>query len=164
MYRLITRDLAAGTPLTNSIAETVLASHSLAAAHFQAGHVYGFRASVRVTAVAAAHTLQVRVRLGDATLTGTVLADSGAVAVSANDVVVIDLQLTCRVQGTAGVVLVAGSISAPGAEGTATLRVALEVDGVDTTVAQLLEVTGVWSVADVGNSCQSESFTLDLAA
>jgi uncharacterized lipoprotein YmbA len=164
MYRLIARDLAAGTALTNTTTETALASHTLAAYHFQAGHVYSLRASVRATATNATDTLRVRVRLGEASPTGTVLADSGAVDVADNDVVVVDLRLTCRSTGTAGVVAVAGSISAPGAEGTATMRVAFEIDSLDTTAAQLLEVTGEWSVANAGNSCQSESYELELAA
>jgi len=91
-------------------------------------------------------------------LTGTVVADSGAVDVANGDVVAWSLTATVRNTGATSVVIVSGFCSAPGAEGTATARVAFESLSIDSAVAQKIEATGVWSVANAGNSCRCDSF------
>jgi hypothetical protein len=63
-----------------------------------------------------------------------------------------------RNTGSTSVVLGSGFCSAPGAEGTATARVAFESLSLDSTVAQKIEATGLWSVANAGNSCRCDSF------
>lgn len=166
MIRILAILLAAGTALTNSNAETVLTSYELPAYAAQKSKVYRIRGAVRATATNATDTLTVRLRIGQTTLTGTICASSGAVGVANNDVVVFDLTLVVRSDGSSGSVCVSGWMSAPGAEGTATARNAFEViSSFDTTKAYKLEITGEWSVANAGNSCQAEAFEVyELAA
>lgn len=150
--------LAAGTALSNSTTETVLASTSLAAYSLQRSKIIRVRGSVIATATNSTDTLNVKLRIGPTTLTGTVVGASGAVDVANNDVVVVDVECTTRaVPSTSVTVLCEGWISAPGAEATATARVAFEALALDTTVAQKVEITGTWSVASASNSCRADS-------
>lgn len=156
--RLLYTLLAAGTALTNSTTETVLGSYEIPANGLQAGKVYHLSGAVVATATNSTDTLRIRVRVGPTTLTGTVVADSGAVDVANGDVVAWSLTATVRNTGGTSVVIVSGFCSAPGAEGTATARVAFESLSLDSAVAQKIEATGVWSVANAGNSCRCDSF------
>jgi len=156
--RLLYALLSAGTALTNSTTETVLGSYEIPANGLQAGKVYQMSGAVVATATNSTDTLRIRVRVGPTTLTGTVVADSGAVDVANGDLVAWNLTATVRNTGSTSVVIVAGTCSAPGAEGTATARVAFESLSIDSTVAQKIEATGVWSVANAGNSCRCDSF------
>jgi len=158
--RLLYALLSAGTALTNSTTETVLGSYEIPANGLQAGKVYQMSGAVVATATNSTDTLRIRVRVGPTTLTGTVVADSGAVDVANGDLVAWNLTATVRNTGSTSVVIVAGTCSAPGAEGTATARVAFESLSIDSTVAQKIEATGVWSVANAGNSCRCDSFTV----
>lgn len=161
--RLLYTLLAAGTALTNSTAETVLGSYEIPANGLQAGKVYHLSGAVVATATNSTDTLRIRVRVGPTTLTGTVVADSGAVDVANGDVVAWSLTATVRNTGSTSVVIVSGFCSAPGAEGTATARVAFESLSIDSAVAQKIEATGVWSVANAGNSCRCDAFTVSEA-
>ena len=156
--RLLYALLSAGTALTNSTAETVLGSYEIPANGLQAGKVYHLSGAVLATATNSTDTLRIRVRVGPTTITGTVVADSGAVDVANGDLVAWSLTATVRNTGATSVVIVAGTCSAPGAEGTATARVAFESLSIDSTVAQKIEATGLWSVANAGNSCRCDSF------
>lgn len=162
MLHLLYALLAAGIALTNSTAETVLASTTLAANSLQPGKVLRIRAAVKATATNSTDTLNVKVRIGPTTLTGTTVGASGAVDVADNDVVIVDLEVVVRAvgSGTDCVAIVSGFISAPGAEGTATARVAFESLAIDSTVAQKIEVTGTWSAASASDSCRAESLTV----
>ena len=161
--RLLYTLLAAGTALTNSTTETVLGSYEIPANGLQAGKVYTLSGAVVATATNSTDTLRIRVRVGPTTLTGTVVGDSGAVDVANGDVVAWTLTATVRNTGSASVVVVSGYCSAPGAEGTATARVAFESLSLDSAVAQKIEATGVWSVANAGNSCRCDSFIVSEA-
>lgn len=156
--RLLYTLLSAGTALTNSTAETVLGSYEIPANGLQAGKIYTLSGAVVATATNSTDTLRIRVRVGPTTLTGTVVADSSAVDVANGDVIAWTLTATVRNTGATSVVIVSGFCSAPGAEGTATARVAFESLSLDSAVAQKIEATGVWSVANAGNSCRCDSF------
>lgn len=158
--RLLYTLLSAGTALTNSTTETVLGSYEIPANGLQAGKVYTLSGAVVATATNSTDTLRIRVRVGPTTLTGTVVADSGAVDVANGDVVAWSLTATVRNTGSTSVVIVSGFCSAPGAEGTATARVAFESLSIDSAVAQKIEATGLWSVANAGNSCRCDHFTV----
>jgi hypothetical protein len=169
LIRLIAGLAAAGTALTNSTTETALYSTTLPANSWGPGStsvkVYKFRGAVRATATNATDTLRVRVRIGPTTLTGTVVFDSTAVDVANDDLTVWDLTITVRTTGSAGEIVVTGVGTIMGAEGTATARSAFErITSFNTTVDQFVQVTGVWSVANAGNSCQAESVLLEEAA
>lgn len=158
--RLLHALTTAGTALTASSTETVLASHTLKAYSLQPGKVYRLHAAVLATATNSTDTLTVKVRVGPTTLTGTVCASTGAVDVANSDVAVADLHLVVRDADSSSVVLVSGSASILGAEGTATMRAAFESLALDNAADQLVEVTGQWSSTNAGNSCRADAFLI----
>lgn len=155
---------AAGTALTNSVAETRLGVYTAAAGSMAVGKKYRVYGLVRATATNGTDTLQPRVRCGPTTLTGTVIADGTAVDVANDDVFIFDLVGVVRaVSATAGIIFWTGMASIVGAAATATVRSRFTTVSTlnNLTAAQLFEVTGVWSVANAGNSCQLEAFDVD---
>jgi hypothetical protein len=127
------------------------------------GKEYHIRAAVRATATNSTDTLRVRCLVGGATLTGTAVADTGAVDVADDHVCVFNLVATVRaISATAGIIVVTGTASVLGAAGTATARAAYAtVSSLNTEAAILCEITGLWSVANAGNSCILEQFSVD---
>ena len=155
--KILSELLAAGTALSNSTTETVLASAELSANTLQRGKLIKIHGAVIATATNSTDTLNVKLRVGPTTLTGTVVGASGAVDVANNDVVVIDVTCVPRAAPAASTtVLCDGLITAPGAEGTATARAAFESLSIDTTAAQLVELTGTWSAASSGDSARAD--------
>ena len=157
MLRLIYALLAAGTPHTNSLVETVLASTTLPAFSTAPGKVYRWSGAIRATATHTTDTLTAVLRLGTTALAGVAVFTSAAVDVADNDLLVWDLVVTCRSTTS---VLVTGFVSSIGAGGTVTARAVFASLTVDNTVALYPSVTADWSVADVGNSVQAETFVL----
>lgn len=156
MIRLIASLILAGTALTNSVAETSLGSASIPAYGMAAGKIYRVRGSVRVTAQNSTDTLTVKVRFGTTTLTGDVLVTSAAADAVVGDVVYFDLDLVCR----AASYVARGTFASLGQPGTPTVRTVHAIVANSNAAAHLVEVTGQWSVANVGNSCQLETFEL----
>jgi hypothetical protein len=160
MFKFIFLLLSAGTALTNSTSETVLASYTLPANSLQRGAEIQIESDVIATATNSTDTLNVKLRVGPTTLTGTVVGQSAAVDVANNDVVHVDVHCDVRNNGSASIVLCGGTITTLGAEGTATARVAFESLSLDSTVAQRIELTGTWSVASPSNSCRADRLTI----
>lgn len=160
MHRIAYLLTAAGTALTASSSETVLASGSLKAFSLQPGKVYRVRAAVLATATNSTDTLTVRLRVGPTTLTGTVVGSSGAVDAANSDVVVVDVEMVVRDADSSSVVLAHGLVSAVGAEGTGTARSAFESLALDSGAEQLVEITGQWSSTSAGNSCRCDALTI----
>lgn len=155
---------AAGTALTNTTTETVMAGTTLPAYHFQIGKRYRIRGTVRATATNSTDTLQVRLRIGTATLTGTVIVDGTAVDVANDNLVHFEVEGIVRAIGAGAsgcTVAWTGFASIAGAEGTVTSRVAFEIDTTDSTVTNYVQITGAWSVASASNSAIAEAFTVD---
>lgn len=151
---------AAGTAHTDSTDETVLASYALPANHFQAGKVYHLHAAAIAVDQNSTDTLTVNVRVGPTTLTGTIVATTGAVDAADNDKVIVDIYLTVRNVGSASIVIVSGVGTVVGAEGTATARAVFESLSLDSTVAQNIELTADWSVAHADNEVRADAFLL----
>lgn len=151
---------SAGTALTNSTTETVLASTTLAPYSLQPGKVYHLHGTVIATATNSTDTLTVNIEVGPTTLTGTAVATTGAVDVADNNVMAFDIWFTVRNASSASVVIASGTGTILGAEGTATSRVVYESLSLDNSVTQRVEVTGTWSVASASNSCRSDQFIL----
>lgn len=160
MHRLISVLTAAGTALTASSSETVLAASSLKAYALQPGKVYRVRAAVIATATNSTDTLTVRLRVGPTTLVGTVVGSSGAVDVANSDVAIVDVEMVVRDADSSSVVLCHGIVSTLGAEGTATARAAFESLALDSAAEQLIEITGQWSSTSAGNSCRCDALTI----
>lgn len=152
---------AAGSALSNTTAETVMASHTLPAYSAQVGKRYKVRGAVRATATNSTDTLQPRLRMGTVTLTGTVLADGTAVDAANDNLWAFELEGVVRAIGASGVIAWSGEASIVGAEGTVTERAAFEIDGTDLNADNFIQITGQWSVANAGNSAQVEYFTID---
>src|SRR5688572_13322693 len=114
--RNLATNLADSAALTNSTAETVLASLVLPAYHAQVGKRYRVRAQVRATATNSTDTLAVDLRFGPTTLTGTVIASAAATDVADNNVTIVDAEVVIRAVGTAGGFAATGLTSALAAE------------------------------------------------
>ena len=167
MHRTLVNKPAAGTALSASSTETVLQTGTLKAGTLLAGKRLRISAKVRATATNAADTLTVRVRMGSVTLTGTALCTTAATDAANDDVIGVDVDLVVRsvaYHGTAATVSVvaSGSLSGIAAEAVGTLRTVHEIKtDYDGAVDLFVEVTGQWSSANAGNSCQSEHFTIE---
>lgn len=148
---------ANGAALTNSIAETVLASYTIPANTLKAGSKLSVKAMISVTADAGATTLTPRLRLGPVTLVGTVLVAGTATDTAANHVFVVEFDLIAQAApGAAAACRGWGRYQDLAAAGGAFKSAVLGTGGVGanfaTNGALLLELTGQWSVADA-NSC-----------
>jgi hypothetical protein len=153
---------AAGAALTNSTAETVLASGTILKNSLVAGQLVQCRFQGIVTAANATDTLTVRLRIGG--LAGVALIAMTAQDVAANDVFTGEFELAIRTIGASGTMIGTGTFkSIPAAEGTMTIRDdILASTAIDTTADQQVCVTGQWSVANAGNSCRADFFRLTL--
>lgn len=161
--RLLYAALIATTALTNSTTHAVLESTTIPAFSLEEGKVFELRGAVKATATNSTNTLQARVKIGPTTLTGTTVADSGAVDVADNDTMVFDLVLIPQdARGTtSGSIQVFGTASILGAGGTVTMRaIDVVVSSVDYTADLLVELTGLWGTANAGNSCRASGFVL----
>lgn len=102
-------------------------------------------------------TLTVKVKIGS-----TIFISTGAVTPAANDIFVIQAKGIIRTSGASGT-LVVGGLTALGTPGEATNAVEkgnpafLASTAIDTTVAQIMDVTGTWSAAS--NSARVDIFT-----
>ena len=150
-YRLIAALAAAGTTVTNSTAETVSASHSLAANHLQAGKKYRITAAGRAPATNATDTLKGRLRFGPTTLTGDVLVETQAIDVANDDSFRMTAEVYVRSAGASSVCEVQGEASGPDDAITATGVGGSSQITPDTTAALLVEATLEWSVDATGN-------------
>lgn len=160
-YRNLYELVAAGTALTNSTAETVLASYTIPAYAPQVGKRYRVRLAVVASSTNSTDTLRVRLRAGPTTLTGTVIVDGTAVDVANADLIYADVEVTVRSVGSSGAMVWGGLFSITGAEGTATARSVYESTTPDLTAALRLEVTGTWSVASASNICAAQILSVD---
>lgn len=155
---IIALDASASATLTNSATETVLKSHVLEPKALSAGKAYRVRARVQAPGTNSTDTLRVRLRVGPTTLTGSVIADTGAVDVANADVAVVEALFAVRADG----VIVADGEAAIGALGTATKRPSGGVvTGMNFALAQRIEVTGVWSVANAGNQAIADLLVVE---
>ena len=162
MLALIAAALAAGTPLVNSAAETVLGSHAIPAHWWQPGKVLKFEALVRTVDNNSTDTLVIRVRVGAGTLTGTAIVQTGAVDQVDGDVCVVTGTIVCRsfTDATDAELVATAASNNPDAPGQGAEHHGGVLTSVDLTQAMLLEVTGQWSVAHVDNECQLEALNV----
>jgi hypothetical protein len=152
---------AAGTALTSSTAETVLASYTLPANHAQTLKRYRVKGAVVASSTNSTDTLQVQVRIGTTTLTGTVVHNGTAVDVANADVITFDFQIDVRTAGASGSMICHGTGTIEGAAGTVTSRAIYKALTPDTTAALKIEVTGTWSVSSGSNICAAQALSVD---
>ena len=146
---------AAGTPLMGSSAETVLGSYTIAANTIVLGSAVNIRFQGIQTAVNVVDTLEIKLRVGGLTLTGTVLMDIGPTIGAANNVFTGEMVLVSRAAPGATAPMVGiGSHAALGAVGGAVLTDKLAATNFATNGNLLVEVTGQFSSNSAGNSCR----------
>ena len=153
-----------GTLLTNTVTETVLGSVVIPGMVAIVGCRIKFRGFVKCILSHSTDTLQVKVRIGNTTLTGTAIITSAAVDVANNDICQISGELTLR-QGPGANADYVGEVSYVDFAGTTVVPgTVLQTGstGLDTSAAWFLEVTGKWSVADAGNSCELEDLEVEI--
>lgn len=155
---------SAGTALTASSTETVLDSYTLPANFLQAGKAFRVSGVIIATATNSTDTLTVKGYLGTSAMAGATLFTTGAIDAANNDVVHFNLLIVPR--GTPGsdstTVLVTGHASIVGAEGTVTQRAVYEsISALNSTAAQIVNISGQWSTTNAGNSCRSDVFLVE---
>lgn len=143
---------AASSALTGSSTETELARVTIPAGTLFPGAVIDFFASVIATATNSTDTLRVRVRKDS--VSGDVLADSGAVDVADNDAVTLHGQANIRTVGASGTYVAA----AQGVIKTTAFNTKKESATWDTTADVAILLTGQWSTTSGSNSCRADQF------
>ena len=156
--RIVAMDSAAGTAVTNTVTETSAARKIFAANELTAKKVYDFECIVRATATNSTDTLLARVRFG----TSATPASNTSCAV--NTAVDVANDMFCVVRGRIHVhsatrAVLTAVINDFGADPVAG-KVYSEILTIAADTAYYLDVSLVWSVADAGNSAQSEAFTV----
>jgi hypothetical protein len=147
---------AAGTPVSNTTAETSLGSYTFPANFWQVGKGVKFSGFVRTTASDSTDTLLVKVKIGSTTLITTAAVDQVN-----GDVCSFSGVLVCRSAPSASAVIVGnGFYGPPDVSGTAALGWAAIASSLNTGAALAFDVTATWSVAAAANSCQLESLAL----
>ncbi len=154
--RMIT---AAGTAVSNTTTETSLASWAVSANELQPNKLYRVTGAIRSTATNSTDTLTVTIRWGTSS---TMSSNTSVFATTAvdqvnDDVVVFAFDLHVQ---TATRVAVSGFMTDADAEGSKLLGSVYHVLTTAKDTAYRLDVTATWSVANAGNSCQAEAFTI----
>jgi hypothetical protein len=155
--KLIQR-LAAAAAFNNTAAHTLVDGLVTPANFWTVGKILNWTGAFVQSAVNGTDTLRVRCLVGPTTLTGTAVADSGAVTGAANLTMTWNLWLQCV---SSSVLTVWGSYSILGTIGTVTHRAAYSsVTGLDFTAALRFEVTGLYSAANASNTanCQANVY------
>ena len=141
--------MANGTAVTNTAAETVMASFAIPAGALKQGRIIDYFAAAIATATNGTDTFRYRVRLGG--LTGSVVADSGAIDLANNDALVVQGQVVVREDGASGSIVGA----AQGVLKTTAFNTLLDAAATDTTAALTLVLTCQQSAASAGNSARA---------
>lgn len=144
--------------VTNTTTETAFDQKvTIPANLLTAGSVIRIKAKVAATATNSTDTLQILCHLN--TTAGVTLATSSAVDVADNDLLVLDIAATIRVAGASGTMTVGGmSVVKTTAKAVGTVSTI----AIDTTTSNDIVISGVWSVANAGNSCRLEDLSVSL--
>jgi hypothetical protein len=150
--------VAASSAVTNTVAETAFDKTKVIPANsLKVGDRIKFRAQAIATATNSTDTLNLKLRVG-----GTTILATGAVDVANNDIGYIEGEVTVRTIGAGGTMVAAG-VTALGASGTVTAKAGnLPSTALNTTVANTVDVTATWSVANAGNSVRLDVLDLDV--
>lgn len=157
--------VAAGTALTNTTDETALSTFTIPANTLVAGSTIRVRAAGIATATNSTDTLTVQLKLDtSATAIGSAesIVTTGATDVANNDIYEIDACIVVRTAGSSGTAVAVGTFVPMDAPATSRQSVLKASFTIDTTSANVLQITGDWSVANTGNSCRSDIFVVDI--
>lgn len=161
--------IVSGTPVTNTAAETVLASYTIPANTLKAGTRLTVQWMNRVTADSGAGpTLTTRLRLGPTTLTGTTLAntaaiDTGAAWGSTGNYTVVSRAAPSAASACVGTGFITqfANLNAGAATGAGTGSALIVPTNFATNGPLLLELTAQWSVGGA-DSVQCELFNVTI--
>lgn len=148
--------------VTNTTTETLFDQYYTVPANLlQPGSVIRIRYQGIVSA-AAAGNFNSKLYIGG--LAGTGLQTETATAAVANQIFAGQMELTIRTIGAAGTFVGSGWFNAvPAASGTATLVInSLASTAINTTVAQVIGVSALWSAANAGNSARLDQFDVEI--
>lgn len=151
--------VAPSTTITNLGTETTFSngSYSIPANSLAVGDVIRIRAKAFLIAVNSTNTHRVRLYINS-----TTLADSGAIAMVANDYVAITAHLTIRSIGVSGTFVASGIVSFTIA-GTATnAPFTIASTTLDTTAAAVVAIKSLASATSAGNQIRLDEFSIDL--
>jgi hypothetical protein len=155
--RLMYAQTTAGTALTNSTVETILATTTLKGARFRKGDVIRVRAQGIATATNSTDTLNLKLYIGT-----EMIAQTGAVDVANSDIWLIDADIVIRTIGASGTMVAAGTTGL-GAVGTVTAKPFLLAEATEDISGDVAcKITGTWSVANSGNSCRNDLFNVQI--
>lgn len=147
---LVAAQVAAGTAVTDTTTETIVATATFEANSLKDGDVIDFFHQTIATATNSTDTLTLK-----AYLNAVELCTTGAVDVADDDIGVITGQLVIRGTGASAKFVGAGA-QALDAAGITMKAWAKAEAAIDTTAAATLTVKATWSVASASNSCRSE--------
>lgn len=150
--KVIAAPVAASAALTASSTETVIATAHVPANTLKPGSILEVFAQIIATATNSTDTFRFRVRVGG--LTGSVIADTGAIDLADNDVGTILARLQIRTDGATGTMVGAGH----GVLKTTAFNTALGSTAIDTTAALTVVLTGTISTTSASNSCRCDIF------
>lgn len=154
---------AASTAIAASSAEALFdTQYSIPANALRAGARIRIRFGGIATATVGTDTLTIKLYIGG--LTGTALITMAATDVANNDVFTGEYELLIRTIGASGTMVGQGTYkSIPAAEGTMTIKDdILASTAIDTTVAQVVAVSGKWSTTNA-NSCRLDFMTVEIS-
>ncbi|HEX4129965.1 MAG TPA: capsid cement protein [Pirellulales bacterium] len=149
--------VAASSAVTNTTTETAFSNtHTIPANTLQVGDVLKIRAQTIAPATNSTDTLTLKLKIGS-----TVIAVTAATDVANNDIGYFDAMVVVRANGSGGTIVAAGA-QGLGTPGTVTSKpFNLAATAIDTTVDQLISVSATWSVANAGDSCRLDLFTVE---
>ena len=157
---------AASAALTNTTTETALDSYAIPANSLVPGSTIRIKAAGIITAATADHALTANLRLGP---TSTALASRSpalfslsAVDSSANDIYYFDAIIQVRTIGDSGTAVAIVNAQEPETPTTDMQRTLVAEFSIDTKVEQTISISGAWDTANVGNSCRSDIFVVDI--
>lgn len=162
-FNLLSAQIAEGTEVENTTTEGALASHTFAANSLQVGKVYLITGSALVVDSNSTDTLTLRLRIGAsaAPASNTAVAATAAIDSADGDIAAFVAYMTVRAVGTAGSVVIHGSICQADAEAVGTTPMFgfhQVVTSLDTTAALNLQYSAEWSVAHADNEVSASSF------
>lgn len=161
--QVIYSQTADSTAVANNGSEAALDTYAtIKAGILKAGDV--IRGIIRLGAigVTSTPTLRVRIRIGAAVLTGTVLLDTSTVTVAASDEGIFRFEIKIRTVGASGTAVAEGTWNL-GVPGTATGKhFGKDSFTIDTTGDLLLGATVLWSAASSSNTVLMRDSTVEV--
>lgn len=156
---LLSQILAASSNITNVTADTAFSNgtYSIPANFLAAGDRLRIRGKAVVSAQNSTNTHRVRMYLGS-----TAVADSGAVALAANEYAQFDATITVRSIGATGSLIASGVVGSNPAGVQGVQNINLAATAFDTTAAIAVTVKSTASAQSTGNVIALQEFSVEL--